>query len=79
MVGMVDFVEAACRASEQDDAQLILEDLAQPPAGVPIHHVSEHHVQVLDHQHQSLALAVGEVQQGGEATLAKHLVVLSGA
>ena len=76
---MIDFVEATRRAGEQDDARFILEDLAQPPACITIHHVSEHHVQVLDHQHQPLALAVGEIQQGGEATLAERPVVVNGS
>ena len=79
VVRMVDLGEAAGGAGEQDDARLGLEDLAQPPAGVAVRHVAEHHVQVLDHQHEPLVLAVGEVEKRAEAAVAEGLVVLDGA
>ena len=80
MVRVVDLVEAAGRAREQDDPRLGLEGLAQPPSRLPrIRHVPEHHVQVLDHQHQPLALPVREVEEGGEAAFAEGPVVANGA
>ena len=80
MVRAVDFVESAGRAREQDDPRLGLERLPQPPSGFPgVRHVPEHHVQVLDHQHQPLVLPVREIQESGEAALAKRPVVADGA
>ena len=72
---MIDLGEAAGCAGEQHDPRFGLKNLAQSPSRVRVEDVSEHHVQVLDQQNQPLVLAVGEVQQGGKAALAKGLVV----
>ena len=79
MVRVVDLVEAAGRAREQDDPRLGLKDFSQPPSRVRIRHVPEHHVQVLDHQHEPLAFPVREVQQSAETPIAERPVVADGA
>ena len=75
---MVNLVESASRAGEQDNPRLVLEDLAQPPARVRVRHVPEHHVQILDHQYEPLTLSIREVEQSAKAAFSKSLVVLNG-
>ena len=74
-VRVVDLVEAAGCAREHDDPRLGLQDLSQPPPRVPIGHIPEQHVQVLDQQHEALAVPIGEVQQRAETTIGQLLVV----
>ena len=79
MVWIVDLVESARCARKQHDPRLGLENLAQPPARVLVHHVPEHHVQVLDHQHEPLALAIRKIEQGRQAAVLQRLVIVNGA
>ena len=79
LVRVVDLVEPASRTRNQDDPGLGLENLAQPPSCILVGHVPEHHVQVLDQQHEPLALTIREIEQGSKATVLQHPVVANSA
>ena len=79
MLRVVDLVKPACGACEQNDPRLGLEGVPEPPPRVRVGHVPEHHVQVLDHQHEPLALAIGKILQSAEAAIAEHSVVTNRA
>ena len=76
--GIVYLVEPAGRARQQDNPGLVLERVAQLPSGIFVRYVPEHHVQVLDEQHQALAFAVREVLQGADTAVPEQPVVPDG-
>ena len=76
---VVHLVEPAGRARQQNDPRFGLQRLPQPPTRIVVAHVPEHHVQVLDDQHEALLFPVGKVLQHPEAPILQRPVVMYGA
>ena len=72
---VVDFVKPACRACQEDYAWLALKRMAQQPSFLLVRHVFEHHVQVLDDQHETPFFAIRELLQGTQAPLPERPVI----
>ena len=72
---VIHLVEPGRGAGDQDDPGLGLEDLAEPPPGVPVRHVPEEHVEVLDEQHQPPVFPVRETEERAQAPIRERAVV----
>ena len=79
MVRAVDLGEPAGGARKKNEPGIGLKRMSQTPSRLRVRHVTEQHVEILDHQHQPLVLPIREILQNAQAPAGKNSVVANHA